>query len=162
MRTLRPEWAGVFFVARHQQGDPVAAPPTSPPVPLQIEQVPLDRLRPDPANPRTIGEAELAALTRSLREFGFVQPVLARREDQVVVGGHQRQLAARRLGLKLIPVVYLDLSQEQARLLNLALNKISGTWDDSLLAHLLADLSSLPEVDLSLSGFADTEIHSFL
>jgi ParB-like chromosome segregation protein Spo0J len=46
----------------------------------QIVQVPIDNLRPDPANPRKISDSELDALTRSLREFGFVQPILARVE----------------------------------------------------------------------------------
>ena len=46
-----------------------------------IEQTPIDRLHPDPANPRRITEAELEALTRSIHEWGVVQPVLARRED---------------------------------------------------------------------------------
>src|SRR5262245_60934875 len=61
-----------------------------------IEDVTIDDLRPDPANPRRIGEDELDALERSLRQFGFVQPVLARREDRTVIGGHQRLTAARR------------------------------------------------------------------
>jgi ParB-like chromosome segregation protein Spo0J len=129
---------------------------------LTIEEVSIDLLRPDPANPRRIGEEELESLTRSLRQFGFVQPVLARREDGVVIGGHQRMVAARRLGLTTVPVTYLDLSIEQARLLNLALNKISGSWDDALLARLLADLQASPNVDLSLSGFGEDEIKDLL
>jgi ParB-like chromosome segregation protein Spo0J len=55
--------------------------------PLTIEQVPIDQLRPDPANPRRISDEELDALERSLRQFGFVQPVLARKEDGVVIQG---------------------------------------------------------------------------
>ena len=49
---------------------------------LAVEEVPIDGLRPDPANPRRISDQELDALTRSLRQFGFVQPVLARRADE--------------------------------------------------------------------------------
>ena len=45
---------------------------------LQIVQVPIADLHPDPANPRKISDAELGALTRSMREFGFLQPVIAR------------------------------------------------------------------------------------
>jgi DNA modification methylase len=127
-----------------------------------IEQVPIDGLRPDPANPRRISEEELDALERSIRQFGFVQPVLARREDATVIGGHQRLLAARRLGLTSVPVIWLDLSAEQARLLGLALNKISGSWDDALLARLLADLQSIPDLDLSLSGFDEDEVKELL
>jgi DNA modification methylase len=130
--------------------------------PLTVEQVPLDQLRPDPANPRWIGQEELDSLERSIRSFGFVQPVLARREDGTVVGGHQRLVAARRLGLRTVPVTYLDLSIEQARLLNLALNKISGSWDEQLLARLLADLQASPTVDLTLSGFGEDEVRDLL
>ncbi|MFI5259947.1 MAG: site-specific DNA-methyltransferase [Candidatus Limnocylindrales bacterium] len=129
---------------------------------LGIEQVPLDQLRPDPANPRRIGEAELDALQRSLRQFGFVQPVLARKEDGIVIGGHQRLVAARRLGFTSVPVAWLDLSIEQARVLGLALNRISGTWDEQLLARLLAELQTSPDVDLSLSGFGQGEVRDLL
>jgi ParB/RepB/Spo0J family partition protein len=86
-------------------------------------KVPIDDLRPDPANPRRISEDELDALERSLRQFGLVQPVLARREDRTVIGGHQRLVAAHRLGLTSVPVTWLDVTVEQARLLGLALNK---------------------------------------
>ena len=129
---------------------------------LTIEQVPIDSLHPDPANPRRISEEELDSLERSIRQFGFVQPVLARREDGVVIGGHQRLVAARRLGLTTVPVCFLDLSIEQARLLNLALNKIGGSFDDALLARLLADLQAMPEIDLTLSGFGEDEIADLL
>ncbi len=129
---------------------------------LALEEVAIDLLHPDPANPRRISDEELESLERSLRQFGFVQPVLARREDKTVIGGHQRLLAARRLGLATVPVTYLDLSAEQAHLLNLALNRISGSWDEQLLARLLADLRASPEIDLSLSGFGEDEIADLL
>jgi DNA modification methylase len=134
----------------------------SSPTSLSVESVPIDDLRPDPANPRRIGTEELDALERSLREFGFVQPVLARREDRTVIGGHQRLIAARRLGMMSVPVTWLDISVEQARLLGLALNKISGSFDDALLARLLADLQAGPELDLTLSGFAEDEVRDLL
>ena len=135
---------------------------TTTPTAMQIEHVGIDELKPDPANPRRISDAELESLTRSLREYGFVQPVLARREDKTVVGGHQRLLAARRLGMKTVPVTYLDVTIEQARVLNLALNKISGSWDDQLLARLLADLRSSGGADLTLSGFDEDEVAKLL
>lgn len=132
------------------------------PHPLAVELVSIDALRPDPANPRRIADDELDALERSLRQFGFVQPVIVRREDATVIGGHQRLLAARRLGYSSVPVVWLDISTDQAHLLNLALNRISGDWDEALLARLLAELQAIPDVDLSLSGFADDEIRDLL
>jgi ParB-like chromosome segregation protein Spo0J len=129
---------------------------------FQVVQVPIDELRPDPANPRRISAEELDALTKSMRQFGPVVPIVARLEDRVVIGGHQRLVAARRLGLKTIPTIFLDVDLEQAHLLNLALNKISGEWDPDLLGQMLRDLSLVPDVDLSLSGFSDDELKKFL
>jgi ParB/RepB/Spo0J family partition protein len=127
---------------------------------LRIQQVPIDSLKPDPANPRRISDAELEALTRSISGFGLVEPVLVRKQDKVVVGGHQRLTAARKLGLKTVPAIFLDLTPEQAKLLNVALNKISGQFDDELLARLLADLPD--ESDLTLSGFTEGELNTLL
>jgi ParB/RepB/Spo0J family partition protein len=90
---------------------------------IQIEQLPIDELRPDPANPRRISDQELETLTRSINKFGLVDPIIARREDRMVIGGHQRLLAARKLGYKTIPVVLTDLTVEQAHLLNIALSR---------------------------------------
>lgn len=57
---------------------------------FQIVDVPLDQLAVDHGNPRRIAEPELDALTRSLQAYGFVQPLVARAADRVVVAGHQR------------------------------------------------------------------------
>ncbi len=135
---------------------------TSTPPTMTIEEVDIELLRPDPANPRRISDAQLEALTRSLKEYGFVQPVLARREDKTVIGGHQRLLAARRLGYKTVPVTWLDISLEQARVLNIGLNQISGDWDKELLARLLADLKPIEDIDLSLTGFSEDELAKLL
>jgi DNA modification methylase len=125
---------------------------------IAIVQVPIGDLRPDAANPRRISDAELEALTRSIQEFGMVDPIIARRKDSTVIGGHQRLVAARRLGLTTVPVVYVDVTAEQAHLLNLALNRISGDWDRELLARLLRELDEKPNIDISLAGFGDDEI----
>ena len=130
--------------------------------PLTIDTVAVSALRPDPANPRRIGDTALEALTRSIREFGFVDPVIARRADKIVIGGHQRLVAARKLGMREVPVIFLDVTEGQAHLLNVALNKISGSFDDELLARLLADLEGSPGIDLTLTGFDEAEIHKLL
>jgi len=129
---------------------------------IEIAHLPIGDLGPDPANPRRISDDELESLTRSIREFGLIDPIIARREDKVVIGGRQRLLAARNLGIKQVPVVLVDLSEDQAHLLNLALNRISGTWDQELLARLLADLNAVPDVDLTLSGFSEDELQKHL
>lgn len=133
----------------------------SAPESLVVEQVPIDRLRPDPSNPRQISAAALDDLTRSLQEFGNVQPLVALL-DGMVVGGHQRLVGLRRLGFTTVPVVWVDLPPDKARLLGMRLNTSSGTWDDQLLARLLKELDAVPGLDLTLSGFADDDINDFI
>jgi DNA modification methylase len=128
---------------------------------FRVEQVPIERLRPDPANPRRIDEAELEALTRSIRTYGFVQPIVAQ-TDGTIIGGHQRLTAARRAGLTEVPVLFRDLPDAQAHVLGLALNRIGGAFDEQLLARLLDELRHEPSIDLSLSGFGEDEIHDLL
>jgi DNA modification methylase len=127
---------------------------------LQVEHVPIEALKPDPANPRRISDPDLESLARSMSAWGIVQPVLARRADNTVIGGHQRLMAARKLGITAVPVIFLDLTVEQARLLNIALNKISGEFDEELLARLLDDLKE--SADLTITGFRDDELEKLL
>jgi len=129
---------------------------------LRVEQAPIDSLIPWPGNPRIMTEAERAKLRRSIERFGFVEPVVARRRDRVMIGGHQRWLVAKEMGLTTVPVVFVEVSEAEARALNLALNKISGEWDVPRLGELLEDLRDLPDFDHTLSGFDDREIEEIL
>ena len=112
-------------------------------------------------NPRRMSEAELASLRRSLRTFGPVQPVIANRRTNRIVGGHQRVKAAHAEGMHELPVVWVDLDEPSEKQLNLALNRIHGEWDEELLAQLIAE----PEAsgaDLSVTGFVEDEISALL
>jgi DNA modification methylase len=131
-------------------------------VPIAIEHVDIERLHPDGANPRTIKDADVEALTRSIVEFGLIDPIIARLQDGMVIGGHQRLVAGRKAGLKVVPVVFLDISVERARLLNVALNNISGAFDEELLGRLLDDLRSVEELDLTLTGFDEGELDKLM
>jgi len=125
---------------------------------LQIEHVAPDTLLPYAGNPRTISAAQMAALQRSISQFGFVDPIVVRRADRTVIGGHQRLEAAKTLGLKTVPVVFVDLTESEASLLNIALNKIAGDWDLEQLGQILTELRDLPDVDVSLTGFDTQEL----
>jgi len=129
---------------------------------LKIEHVPIDQLRPWPGNPRMMPPAEPEKLKRSVEEFGFVEPVVVRKQDHTVIGGHQRVEAARALGHTSVPVVHIDVTEAQAKALNLALNKIHGAFDLPRLATLLEELSDLPDLDETLSGFDEREIDDLL
>lgn len=124
-----------------------------------IEYVRLELLRPAPYHPRTWTASDQDKLQRSIEQFGFVVLLVARRSDRQVIGGHLRLEVARTLGLEEAPVIFVDnLSDEDVRVLNLALNKISGSWDPSKLGALLLELTALPSLDLSTSGFDMAEV----
>jgi DNA modification methylase len=139
-----------------------ASEPMYPQPALQIVQVPVTQLRPWPGNPRHMPRAEMASLQRSVSQWGVVQPLVVRRADGVVIGGHQRLEAAKALGHQTVPVIYVDLSEAEAKLLNLALNRISGEWDLPKLGELLAGLQHVPDLDETLSGFSGGEIDEIL
>jgi len=135
---------------------------TTPQTKLGVEHVLISRLRPWPENPRLMPEGEMQKLRRSIQAFGFVEPLVVRRSDQLVIGGHQRLEAAKGLGLTRVPVVYVEISDDEAKALNLALNKIQGSGDLPKLGALLDQLQVLPDFDLSLTGFDLPEVDGLL
>lgn len=123
----------------------------------------LDRLVPHARNARTHSEEQVAQIAGSIAEFGFVNPVLVG-DDGVIVAGHGRVMAARKLGLSEAPVIVLShLTPTQRRALMIADNQIATNagWNDEMLA---AELASLKEeaFDLDLLGFDDAEIDRLL
>lgn len=118
-------------------------------------------LRPADYNPRVITKRDFDALRRSIRRFGVMEPLVARRSDRLLLAGHQRLRAAMAEGLADLPVVLVDCDDAEARTLNVALNKIGGSWDVPKLAELLADLACR-EADLALTGFDDREVDRLL
>lgn len=130
---------------------------------MQIETRPIDRLIPYVRNARTHSEDQIAQIAASIAEFGFVNPVLIGADD-VIVAGHGRVLAAKRLGLTEVPVIVLDhLSEAQRRALVIADNKIAENagWDEAMLR---AELAALREsaFDLGVLGFSDADLGRIL
>lgn len=130
--------------------------------PLQVVHVPLEDLTPADYNPRAMPEDEMEKLKRSIERFGLVEPIVVRKRGNLVIGGHQRLEAARQLGHPTVPVVFVDVTDHEAKLLNLALNKIQGRWDTMRLAALLQDLRTLPTSELEISGFVKAEASAII
>ena len=128
-----------------------------------VELWPLDRLIPHARNARTHSDAQVAQIAGSIAEFGFVNPVLVG-DDGVIVAGHGRIMAARKLGLDQAPVIVLaHLTPTQRRALMIADNQIASNsgWDDEMLAAELAALKE-EEFDLDLLGFDDADLDRLL
>lgn len=128
---------------------------------MQVVDVPINDLPPDPKNPRRMSETQARKLMDSLERFGAVEPAVFNRTTGELVGGHMRVSAARVLGWKTYPTVFVELDRSQQRQLNLALNRIAGEWDEDLLSEVLWELRE-DGADLALTGFEDKEIERYL
>lgn len=126
------------------------------------EWLPLDSLRAWERNPKRHPEEQIRDLMRSITRFGWGAPILARMNGEVVAG-HGRLEAAKRLGLKTVPVRRLNLDPTEASLLALADNRLTevGTWDDAAVAALLAEAAA-DGVDVAGLGWTDQEIEKLL
>lgn len=130
---------------------------------LKVEYVKPESLNPAALNPRRIDDRALSALSRLLDEHGFVAPVVARREDRLLIGGHQRIKAnsLRKKPAELVPCVFLEgISDERAKALNVALNNpaAQGRFDVGLLGELLAGIDT-SDLDLpAATGLPQAEI----
>ncbi len=144
---------------------------TTAPVKPEHAEVFLTELQGADYNPRKISATEMTSLKRSIREFGFVQPVIARKEDGLIIGGHQRLTAMRAIAKEdkvkvatvKIPVVWLSgLTEARTKLLNIALNRIGGEWDYDQLAEVLASITDEGPAAMAMTGFSEREMQDVL
>ena len=124
---------------------------------------PVEDLTPWDDNPRLNDEA-VGKVRDSIKRFGFAAPIVARKEDGMVIAGHTRLRAAVELGLEKVPVRWMDLDPADARMLALADNKLGevAAWDDDLLRKVLEDLASEPDLDLSGLGWEEEDLEAIL
>lgn len=128
----------------------------------KIEWQLVEKLIPYAKNARTHSDEQVAQIARSIKEFGFNNPVLVDK-DNSIIAGHGRVMAARKLGMDKVPVVILDhLTESQRKAYILADNRIAlnSGWDSSMLFVELQDLKD--DIDLSLLGFDPDELDSLL
>ena len=130
---------------------------------LQVVRWPVERLIPYARNARTHSDEQVAQIAASIAEFGWTNPILAG-GDGVVIAGHARLQAARKLGITEVPIIILDhLSESQRRALVIADNRLAlnAGWDEEMLR---VELDALREDDfnLDLLGFGDDELEALL
>lgn len=112
-------------------------------------------------NSRTHSEAQITKIAASIKEFGFLNPVIVDGENGIVAG-HGRVLAAKKLGMDEVPVIEAShLTEAQRRAYVIADNRLAldAEWDDEMLRVEFAELEGLG-FDLDLTGFAPEEVKS--
>jgi len=120
---------------------------------MDIQVMQLAQLCPAEYNPRKAlkpGDKEYEKLKASLKNFGYVEPIIWNKQTGNVVGGHQRITVLLDLGITQADVVVVDMPLAKEKALNVALNKISGEWDFDKLRDVLSDLD---DFDKALTGF---------
>lgn len=127
----------------------------------ELKVLPVSILQPAEYNPRKKlkpGDKEYEKIKDSIQEFGFADPLVVN-ADMTIIGGHQRLTVAMDLGYTEVPCAVVDIDKVREKALNIALNKITGAWDEDLLASLLADIQN-SEFDLGKTGFDPPEIET--
>jgi ParB-like chromosome segregation protein Spo0J len=130
---------------------------------LNVQNQPIDALIPYARNARTHSPEQVAEIAASIKEFGFNNPVLLR-DDNTIIAGHGRVLAARKLGMVEVPCIYLShLTEAQARAYVLADNQLAthAGWEADMLKLELDDLSGLG-FDPELLGFNDADLAALI
>ena len=126
---------------------------------MNFEKWKLSDIKAAEYNPRKrlqAGDPEYQKILNSIVQFGYVDPIIINR-DGTIIGGHQRHTVLTDLGYDEVDVVVLDLDKQNEKALNIALNKISGEWDEVKLKDLLLDLD-IADFDISLTGFDRKEL----
>lgn len=143
---------------------------------MKIKKINITDINEADYNPRTISDDEMTKLENSITEFGFVDPMIINLKNNKLIGGHQRYNALLSLNMKkgnfveelnlvelgdigwVFPDMDLKIESEQhEKALNIALNKISGTWDNEKLFTLLEELE-YDDMGIELTGFTDEEM----
>jgi ParB-like chromosome segregation protein Spo0J len=121
---------------------------------MEKKQIAIEKLNPAEYNPRIMYPEEMEQLKESINKFGLVEPIIVNK-DMTVIGGHQRLKAVTEMGWEVADCVVLDLSKKEEKILNLALNKISGVWDETKLADLIYELQN------EAMGFSEEEVNQY-
>ena len=125
---------------------------------MEIKTVKISELRPHPKNPRVHPDSAIEKLVRSIKEFGWTNPILVS-ADGYILAGHARLKAAEKAGIEEVPVIYLPLEGAKAEAYLIADNRLQDEtdWDLPKLKDLLLELDT-GEFDLELTGFDMDEI----
>ena len=126
---------------------------------MRFEKRDVNILMPADYNPRKDlqpGDKEYEKIKNSINEFGYVDPIIINTDD-TIIGGHQRLKVLKDLGFKEVDCVVVEVDKTKEKALNIALNKISGSWDVALLKDLIDDLKD-SNFDIDFTGFEPPEL----
>lgn len=130
---------------------------------LSYELVEMDikDILPAPYNPRKITKEMLEQLKASIRDDGYLEPIVVNKRTGFVVGGNQRLKALKELGVKKVPVHLIDVDEDREKIINIRLNKVEGEWDFPKLKELLVELDT-GAINIEDTGFSFEQIENLI
>jgi ParB-like chromosome segregation protein Spo0J len=131
---------------------------------MKLETIDIDKIQPAKYNPRKDlkpGDPEYEKLKKSIAEFDLVEPLIVNKRGNVLIGGHQRLKVLKEMGRTEVEVSVVDLSPAKEKALNIALNKISGSWLLPELKDILQEIDT-GEFDIEITGFDSKEIEDLI
>lgn len=116
----------------------------------------ITKIKPWARNPRK-NDAAVPKVAESIKRFGFASPIVVRKANNEIIAGHTRYRAAQSLGLKKVPVVFVDMSEEDAHAYALADNRLNeiAEWDNTELYKLITEM---PAEDVQIAGWAQKDL----
>ena len=130
---------------------------------MKIETADINTIKPYENNPRKLKDSAIDKVAMSLKEYGFRQPIVVDK-DRVIVVGHTRYRASKKLGFKEVPITIADnLTPEQINAYRIADNRTAeeSEWDDELLKMEIKDLEA-KDFKLDLLGFNEDQLNDML
>jgi len=123
---------------------------------VQVKTVKISELKPHPKNPRVHPDSAIEKLERSIKEFGWTNPILVS-ADGYILAGHARLKAAEKAGISEVPVIHLELEGAKAEAYMIADNRLQEEtdWDFEVLTDSLERLK-LAGVDIEITGFDES------
>lgn len=111
-------------------------------------------------NPNVMEERDFENLENSIERYGYIEPIIVNKRNNVIVGGHHRLRVLKKKGIKEVDVVYVDLDENDEKRLNIALNRISGYWDIDKLEEVVNDLMADDPSLIDFTGLSEFELDS--
>jgi len=130
---------------------------------MKIENADINTIKPYENNPRKLKDSAIEKVAMSLKEYGFRQPIVVDK-DRIIVVGHTRYRASKKLGLKEVPITIADnLTPEQINAYRIADNRTAeeSEWDSELLKMEIKDLEA-KDFKLDLLGFNEDQLNDML
>ena len=129
---------------------------------MELKKINIKLIKENILNPRIADKEFMDTLKISMKEFGYIQPIIWNKKTGNIISGHQRFKILKEEGKKEIEVIEVDLSEAKEKAALIGFNKIGAEWSSDKLSDLLGEIKGLGDNFLGMTGFSNNEITNLL